>query len=100
MPGMSLLVACVVALQQPVVVVPPMPPVASVLEAVRVARAVASVVLPDVTSLQGLESLTQDAQDPTDSLWRAARQALNRADYQTAANLYGDFSILAVARFV
>ena len=90
MPGMSLLVASVVALQQPVVVVPPMPPVASVLEAVRAARAVASVVLPDVTSLQGLESLTQDEQDPTDSLWRAARQALNRADYQAAANLYGD----------
>jgi len=90
MPGMSLLVASVVALQQPVVVVPPMPPVASVLEAVRVARAVASVVLPDVTSLQGLESLTQGEQDPTDSLWRAARQALNRADYQAAANLYGD----------
>jgi HEAT repeat protein len=67
-----------------------MPPVASVLEAVRVARAVASVVLPDVTSLQGLESLTQGEQDPTDSLWRAARQALNRADYQAAANLYGD----------
>ena len=90
MPGMSLLVASVVALQQPVVVVPPMPPVASVLEAVRAARAVASVVLPDVTSLQGLESLTQGEQDPTDSLWRAARQALNRADYQAAANLYGD----------
>src|SRR5438067_2542277 len=94
MPGMSLLVASVVALQQqPVVVVPPMPPmplVASVLEAVRVARAVASVVLPDVTSLQGLESLTHGEQDPTDSLWRAARQALNRADYQAAANLYGD----------
>ena len=93
MPGMSFLVASVVALQQPVVVVPPMPPmppVASVLEAVRAARAVASVVLPDVTSLQGLESLTQDEQDPTDSLWRAARQALNRADYQAAANLYGD----------
>ena len=85
MPGMSLLVASVVALQQqPVVVVPPMPPmplVASVLEAVRVARAVASVVLPDVTSLHGLESLTQGEQDPTDSLWRAARQALNREDY-------------------
>ena len=90
MPGMSLLVASVVALQQPVVVVPPMPPVASVLEAVRAARAVASVVLPDVTSLQGLESLTQDEQDPTDSLWRAAHQALNREDYQVAANLYGD----------
>jgi len=93
MPGMSFLVASVVALQQPVVVVPPVPPVppvASVLEAVRAARAVASVVLPDVTSLHGLESLTQGEQDPTDSLWRAARQALNREDYQVAATLYGD----------
>ncbi|HLB82110.1 MAG TPA: HEAT repeat domain-containing protein [Gemmatimonadales bacterium] len=93
MPGMSFLVASVVALQQPVVVVPPVPPVppvASVLEAVRAARAVASVVLPDVTSLHGLESLIQDEQDPTDSLWRAARQALNREDYQVAATLYGD----------
>src|SRR5207248_9791201 len=80
MPGMSFLVASVIVLQQPVVVVPPMPPVASVLEAVRAARAVASVVLPDVTSLQGLESLTQDEQDPTDSLWRAAHQALNREE--------------------
>src|SRR6266566_10069775 len=34
----------------------------------------------------------QDEQDPTDSLWRAARKALNRADYQTAANLYGDLA--------
>src|SRR5204862_235985 len=92
MPGMSFLVASVIVLQQPVVVVPPMPPVASVLEAVRAARAVASVVLPDVTSLQGLESLTQDEQDPTDSLWRAAHQALNREDYQVAANLYGDIA--------
>ncbi|HZI21106.1 MAG TPA: HEAT repeat domain-containing protein [Gemmatimonadales bacterium] len=32
----------------------------------------------------------QDAQDPTDSLWRAARQAFNRGDYTSAANLYGD----------
>lgn len=31
-----------------------------------------------------------DAQDPTDSLWRAARQALNRGDYATAARLYAE----------
>lgn len=31
-----------------------------------------------------------EAQDPTDSLWRAARAALNRGDYASAANLYGD----------
>ena len=35
---------------------------------------------------------TQDEQDPTDSLWRAARQALNRGDYTAAANLYGDLA--------
>lgn len=34
----------------------------------------------------------QDAQDPTDSLWRAARQAFNRGDYASAANLFGDLS--------
>ncbi|HKW42473.1 MAG TPA: HEAT repeat domain-containing protein [Gemmatimonadales bacterium] len=33
----------------------------------------------------------QDVQDPTDSLWRAARRAFNRGDYTAAANLYGDF---------
>jgi len=95
MPGMSLLVASVVALQQPVVVVPPIAPA---LEAARAARAVAPAAL---TSLQGLvaqdaldalDAPTQDEQDPTDSLWRAARQALNRADYQAAANLYGDLT--------
>src|SRR5205807_641722 len=32
----------------------------------------------------------QDAQDPTDSLWRAARKAFDRGDYTSAANLYGD----------
>jgi HEAT repeat protein len=29
------------------------------------------------------------AQDPTDSLWRAAQSALNRGEYMSAANLYG-----------
>ncbi|HEX4601960.1 MAG TPA: HEAT repeat domain-containing protein [Gemmatimonadales bacterium] len=32
----------------------------------------------------------QQDQDPTDSLWRAARQALNKGDYTSAANLFGD----------
>jgi HEAT repeat protein len=42
-------------------------------------------------ALARLEVATsQDEQDPTDSLWRAARQALNRGDYAAAANLYGD----------
>ena len=38
------------------------------------------------------EAVPQNEQDPTDSLWQAARQALNRADYQRAANLYGDLA--------
>jgi HEAT repeat protein len=42
-----------------------------------------SLVLAAVVALQ---------QDPTDSLWRAARQALNRADYTAAAGLYGDLA--------
>jgi len=62
--------------------------------------------LQGLEALQGLEGLegldvleafdpvppeaSQDAQDPTDSLWRAAQQALNRGDYASAANLYGD----------
>ena len=37
-------------------------------------------------------ALAQDGQDPTDSLWRTARRALNRGDYATAANLYGDLA--------
>jgi HEAT repeat protein len=44
---------------------------------------VMSLVLVAVVALQ---------QDPTDSLWRAARQALNRADYAAAASLYGDLA--------
>src|SRR6184192_2760572 len=40
--------------------------------------------------LQGFEALAE--QDPTDSLWRAARQAFNRGDYSSAANLYGDLN--------
>jgi HEAT repeat protein len=44
-------------------------------------------------ALARLEVATpQDDQDPTDSLWRAARQALNRGDYASAANLYGDLA--------
>src|SRR3989449_2137405 len=34
----------------------------------------------------------EDGRDPPDSLWRAARRALNRGDYATAANLYGDLA--------
>ncbi len=46
--------------------------------------------------LEGLDALSlarrQDEQDPTDSLWQAARRAFNRGDYTSAANLYGDLT--------
>jgi HEAT repeat protein len=61
--------------------------------------------LEGLEGLQGLAALdgfdepdpvpppaSQDSQDPTDSLWRAARQAFNRGDYSSAANLYGDIA--------
>jgi HEAT repeat protein len=89
---MQLVVAAVMAIQQPVPPVPPLPArlpalVAPALDALTIAS----------DGLQGLEGIdpqsptaSQDAQDPTDSLWRAARQAFNRGDYTSAANLYGD----------
>jgi TolA-binding protein len=44
-----------------------------------------------VAATAGVRSADQPvAQDPTDSLWRAARSALNRGEYESAANLYGD----------
>src|SRR5216110_2407913 len=47
-------------------------------------------------ALEGFEGVAGfepvDEQDPTDSLWRAARQAFNRGDYTSAANLYGDLN--------
>jgi HEAT repeat protein len=50
--------------------------------------------LDALAALDGLElssgQRAGDAQDPTDSLWRAARAAFNRGDYTSAANLYGD----------
>src|SRR5207253_2940442 len=55
--------------------------------------------LAGLARLDGLDALdpeppmvSQNAQDPTDSLWRAARQAFNRGDYTSAANLYGDIA--------
>src|SRR6059036_976340 len=59
--------------------------------------------LPGLEGLQGFEALEgfegvagfealAAEQDPTDSLWRAARQAFNRGDYSSAANLYGDLN--------
>src|SRR5437667_227902 len=37
-------------------------------------------------------TLLQDEQDPTDSLWRAARRAFNRGDYASAGKLYADLA--------
>ena len=57
--------------------------------------------LEGLQGLEGLEGLEgspawdgtpQDEQDPTDSLWRAARRALNRGDYSIAANLFADIT--------
>ncbi len=61
----------------------------AVLDGVAVLDAVGAVTA--VTAMAGLHSGDEPiAQDPTDSLWRAARGALNRGDYTSAANLYGD----------
>src|SRR2546425_1907724 len=47
---------------------------------------------PPRSTLFPYTTLFRSAQDPTDSLWRAARQAFNRGDYASAANLYGDLT--------
>src|SRR2546427_2351017 len=106
MQAMYLMVAAVVGMQQPIVprvVVPPLAHVQAALQGV-----VAPAALDALDALEALDALDalaaldvvdtwdagvlQDEQDPTDSLWRAARNALNRADYQTAATLYGDLA--------
>src|ERR1051326_927848 len=91
---MQLVVAAVMAIQQPVPPVPPLPGrlpalVAPALDALPVASDGLQG-LEGLAALDGLEAL--DPQDPTDSLWRAARQAFNRGDYSSAANLYGDIA--------
>src|SRR2546421_751981 len=75
MQGLPLAVAAVRAMQQPMRV----PPIAPALEWAQGA-------------LASVEAVSQNEQDPTDSLWRVARQAFNRGDYTSAANLYGDLS--------
>jgi HEAT repeat protein len=112
MPTLYLVLTAVVGLQQPVTrVVPPVGAVQSGLEALQGLEGIEGLKglaalegLEAVDGLEGLEGLAaldglapsdprpsvQDAQDPTDSLWRAARQAFNRGDYTSAANLYGD----------
>ena len=88
MQAMYLMVAAVVAMQHPVVprvVVPPLAPVQAALEGVGALDALNAVGPWDGGSLQ-------DEQDPTDSLWRAARRAFNRGDYTSAAKLYSDLT--------
>src|SRR5205807_8111037 len=124
MQTMQLVVAAVLATQQPVPPLPPLPGrfpilVAPQLDALTVASdalqgleglaALAGMEalqgLQCLEGLQGLEGLQrldvleafdpvppEASQDPTDSLWRAARQAFNRGDYTSAANLYGDIA--------
>jgi len=109
MQAMYLMVAAVVAMQHPVVprVVVPAPAHAQPgLEALNALDALGA--LDALKALEGLNVLDaldgldavgpwdsaplQDEQDPTDSLWRAARRAFNRGDYASAATLYGDLA--------
>jgi len=86
MQGVQFVVAAVLGLQQPIVV----PQVAPAPER---AQAALTAVAPVLDALDALPlAAWQDDQDPTDSLWRAARQAFNRGDYTSAANLYGDLT--------
>ncbi len=106
MQAMYLMVAAVVAMQHPVVprvVVPPLAPVQAALEGVDALDALDALNgLEELGALDALDALSavgpwdggslQDEQDPTDSLWRAARRAFNRGDYTSAAKLYGDLT--------
>lgn len=112
MPTLYLVVATVMTLQHPVApVVPPLGAPALGVEGLQQGLAGLDA-LQGLEGLEGLEGLAaldgldaleglvalephgtrQDVQDPTDSLWRAARQAFNRGDYASAANLYGDLA--------
>jgi HEAT repeat protein len=86
MQGLQLVVAVVVIAQQPVAPLPSVPTVPVIAEV----SALSALDAFDV--LEADVPLAQDEQDPTDSLWRAARQAFNRGDYASAANLYGDLT--------
>ena len=103
--GLQFVVTAVLSFQQPVVVVPrlvgpaleraqaPLTAVATALEQLNALNA-----LDALDALDALEAVPplgwQGEQDPTDSLWRAARRAFNRGDYASAANLYGDLTRL------
>ena len=94
MQGLPLIVAATLGWQQPVAA----PHV--ILAPVQAQAALGALhALDGLDALHALDALDadegrvlQDEQDPTDSLWRAAHQALNRADYQSAANLYGNLA--------
>jgi HEAT repeat protein len=109
MQGLQLMVAAVLGIQQPVMI----PQIAPILARAHAALSTLGRLdaldalngLDVLDALDGLDALdaldavapddgavVQAEQDPTDSLWRAARSALNRADYQNAANLYGDLA--------
>src|SRR5438034_9149144 len=110
MQGVQLLLAAVVAIQRPA-----LPPEIGL--ALAQAQAAFTALAPAVDALDGLDALdqldaldgldaldaldaldggdptvVQDDQDPTDSLWQAARRAFNRGDYSSAASLYADLT--------
>jgi HEAT repeat protein len=109
MPSFQLVLAVVAGMQQPLAPAPVVPALLQAEGALAAAGAEFEA-LDGLHTLNGLDALggfaargaldaarvllSQDEQDPTDSLWRAARQALNRGDYASAANLYGDLARL------
>ncbi|HYU90879.1 MAG TPA: HEAT repeat domain-containing protein [Gemmatimonadales bacterium] len=109
MQAMYLMVAAVVGMQQPLVPRTVAPALAQAQAALQGWDALDALdglhaldALDALDVLDGLDALDaldmrdpgalQDEQDPTDSLWRAARGAFNRGDYASAAKLYGDLA--------
>ena len=109
MQAMYLMVAAVVGMQHRVVpraVVPAPAHAQAALEPLNALHALGA--LDALNALEGLNVLDaldaldavgpwdgatlQDEQDPTDSLWRAARRAFNRGDYASAGKLYADLA--------
>ena len=106
MQAMYLMVAAVLGMQQPIVPPTVAPALAHAQAALEAFNALAPLgALDALNALEGLNvldaldalgpwdsALLQDEQDPTDSLWRAARQAFNRGDYASAGKLYADLA--------
>ncbi len=106
MQAMYLMVAAVLGMQQPIVPRTVAPALAHAQAALEAFNALAPLgALDALNALEGLNvldaldavgpwdsALLQDEQDPTDSLWRAARQAFNRGDYASAGKLYADLA--------